>query len=79
MSYTLFSETPRTARKQHRCIWCPEKIEVGQKYIDERSAYVGAIQRLRWHQECRFASAEYFKEDDEFSPHSFKRGTLEEA
>jgi len=55
MSYTLLSETQRTARKRHRCIWCWQFIEPGSSYVDERSVADGDIQAHKWHPECRAA------------------------
>jgi hypothetical protein len=55
MSYTLLSEIERTARKRHRCIWCWQAIEPGQRYADERSVNDGEMQHHRWHPECRAA------------------------
>jgi hypothetical protein len=70
MSYTLFSNDERVARKPHNCIWCGQKINPGEKYHDERSVYDGQIQRHRWHPECLDASHKYFREshEDEFTP-----------
>lgn len=81
MSYTLFSDFVRKARKPHKCIWCREPIALGETYHDERSVYDGNIQRHRWHPECQIAAHKFFREEhqDDFMAHSFKRGTLEEA
>ncbi len=65
MSYTLFEMPKRTARKEHHCIWCNEKIIPGETYLDERSVYDGRIQRHRWHPECNEASEKYFSESGE--------------
>lgn len=58
MTYHLFSDTVRKARKQHRCIWCGQAISPGDTYIDERSVYDGSIQRHRWHPECKACANE---------------------
>jgi len=55
MAYTLLSETERTARKRHRCIWCWQFIEPGDRYHDERSVNDGDMQHHKWHPECRAA------------------------
>lgn len=55
MSYTLLAETERTARKRHRCIWCWQFIEAGERYHDERSVNDGDMQHHKWHPECRAA------------------------
>ena len=75
MSYALFSMNDRKARKQHRCIWCGQAIKPGDHYIDERSVYDGAIQRHRWHPECRGAADDYFRDfnEEEFTPYDNER------
>lgn len=80
MSYTLFEDRVRKARKPHRCIWCPELIAKGETYHDERSVYDGNIQRHRWHPECQTAAHKFFREScgEDFMAHSCKRGTCEE-
>lgn len=79
MSYQLLSLTRPTARKQYRCIWCPEDILTGEVHVNEFSVYCGEPQDLRWHPECYEASRKYFSEsgEEEFSPHENKRGSLE--
>jgi hypothetical protein len=80
MSYLLLSETTPTARKDHRCIWCPEMILKGEKHIHEVSTYEGDFQDHRWHPECRKAMMENFNRNEpEFDAHACKRGTSEEA
>ena len=55
MGYTILSETQRTARKRHRCVWCWQFIEPGERYSDERSVCDGNMQHHKWHPECREA------------------------
>lgn len=52
MSYTLLRESFLVARKPHRCIWCGEWIETGEKYRRERSVYDGSMQDHKWHLDC---------------------------
>ncbi len=76
MSYTLFSFVRRTARrKAHRCIWCGQRVAIGEQYDDERSVYDGNIQRHRWHPECHKDSEEYFRSsgEEEFDPYDNER------
>jgi len=75
MSFTMFSNDARTARKPHVCIWCGELIAPGFTYFDERSVYDGTVQRHRWHPECQAASREYSREsgEDEFDPYDNNR------
>lgn len=75
MSYHLFSTTERMAAKKHRCIWCGEAINQGERYFDERSVYDGEIQRHRWHAECLQEAQDGWAngDDAEFIPHSQER------
>lgn len=74
MSYELLSESRPKARKDHRCIWCGQKIEKGTTYISERSVFDGEMQNHHWHVECSEASQEYFSQGEcEFDPYSNER------
>lgn len=79
--YELLSETEPVARKDYRCIWCPELIRKGEKHIHEVSKYDGDFQDHRWHPECKKASYGFFRKygEEEFTPHECKRGTSEEV
>lgn len=61
MSYTLLSESFPKARKEHRCIWCGQTIQIGEKYRREKSVYDGEFQDHKWHLECNEDSVEHFK------------------
>jgi hypothetical protein len=66
------------ARKDHQCVWCPEKILKGQKYHLQAGEYEGEMCTNRYHPECFEAGAEAFRDGDcDFEPQSFKRGTRE--
>jgi hypothetical protein len=79
MSYSLISKTILKARTAHWCIWCGEAIFRGESYVHEASKYSGDLQDHRWHHECQKASGEWFHDiDEEFTPYSFKRGTIDE-
>ena len=79
MSYTLLSVSEPTARKQHKCIWCGQPIEVGEKHRHERSIYDGQFQDQRWHPECDDAFAEELRYEGghelEFEPYGNQRPT----
>jgi hypothetical protein len=79
-NYEQLSEKQPVARKQHRCIWCPEPIDIGTKHIHEVSKYDGEFQDHRWNLECHAAmQREYdYGDDNEFDPHSHDRGTADE-
>jgi hypothetical protein len=75
MSYQLLSRTEPKARKEYRCIWCPEKILKGEAHVHEVSKFDGELQDHRWHPECLAACG---SDDDSFCPHECKRGSTEE-
>jgi hypothetical protein len=51
MSYTLIAREERKARTLHRCIWCGERIALGDSYVHERSIFEGDPQCHDWHLE----------------------------
>lgn len=74
MSYAMISQTTPFAKKAHVCIWCGEKIAIGQRYVRERSVYEREPQNHKWHLECRDAAVEYFQSgESEFCPHDNER------
>lgn len=81
MSFQLLSETKPKARKPYACIWCTEKIQVGEVHIHQASKYDGDFQDHRWHPECWSAAVKDFKEsgEEDFPANAFKRGTNAEA
>ncbi len=79
MSYHLLSERKVVAaRKQHRCIWCGQAINVGEPYTYERSVYDGQMQTHHWHPECLPAAQAEMREwnDEEFLPYEHERPVL---
>ena len=76
----LSTERP-TARKEYCCIWCNDPILKGEKHEKVAGIHEGEFQSNRFHPECFKAMQAFFAEErfeDDFSPHSFKRGTTEE-
>ena len=76
MSYQLIRNETRKARKPHRCIWCGEWINVGEKYERERGVYDGDMQNSDWHPECSAALSELVAAEGgevEFDSHSNER------
>ncbi len=57
MCQFLSNETV-TARKQHGCSWCGQKIEAGQKYIRQALLFEGAMCANKFHLECDEACTE---------------------
>ncbi len=70
MSYTLISEKNYIARKPHACIWCGQRVVIGERYVREFSVFDGDTQKLKWHPECRQAALDGWRsgDDEEFSP-----------
>lgn len=83
MSYTLLAETFPVARKRHRCIWCGQVIQLGEKYRRIRSVYDGCMQDQKWHPECADAqqaeAAEIPEWGGEFIPYDNERPMKESA
>lgn len=74
------SQRTRTSRTQHSCIWCPEPILPGEKYIGEVLAEGDDFFCNRFHPECKAACEEVaydFGGECEIYPHECKRGTTE--
>lgn len=76
VSYRTISEESRKARKPHRCIWCGQTIEVGQRYTHRRGVFEGDLQTDDWHPECEKAAEEEMRAEGgywEFSPYEGQR------
>ena len=73
MSYESIEQIMRTARRKvHKCIWCGQLINIGDKYVDRAGSFYGEFQRDQWHPECLDASGKYLCED-EFEPYEQER------
>lgn len=81
MSCKILSDSDHIARKQHPCIWCREPIDAGEQYHVQTCIFECEWQSNKYHTECFEAATENwdFYTDGGFPPHSFKRGTSEEA
>lgn len=77
MSYTLLSETKPIARKDHRCIWCGQKISKGERYVAERSVFDGDMQNHHWHNECLADARENSDYEWEFMPYGNERPQIQ--
>jgi hypothetical protein len=73
MSYALLDETFPIARKKHRCIWCGQPVEIGEKYRREKSVYDGNMQDFKWHLECHEGAREHFRHEEEFDAYDNER------
>ncbi len=70
------------SRKAKQCIWCGEKIDIGQMAQARVYIYDGDFHDERSHPECWKAQLEYWSknknsDDNEYEPCQFKRGTTE--
>lgn len=77
---TFLAVNTRTARKLHRCDWCPEVVQPGEKYVDERTIFDGEFQALKFHPECKTACSEMARlerGDFEIDIRGYKRGSIE--
>lgn len=61
---TVLRETYPTARKEHVCEFCGEKIAIGQKYVHQTTIYDGTIYDFAIHQECNEVAYELNMYDD---------------
>ena len=71
-----FPSSFHTARKVHRCSWCPERIDPGERYETWGGVYEGDFGTVRMHLECVKA----MRDDGDaccegWEPHSFQRGS----
>jgi len=60
MAYHLFRRLLVTARKDHHCIWCCDRILSGSRYLREASVFDGRHQDFAWHEACNKAARDYF-------------------
>lgn len=82
----IAKRTRPTAKKEHECNWCPEKILKGEQYVYYFLIYEGDVHTEKMHTECEKAQNEYWTEVNrqggdesrfEIPDHKFKRGTKE--
>jgi hypothetical protein len=76
----ILGESTPVARTRHRCDWCSEFIEPGEKYQRYSAPFDGRMQTTKMHPECYAASLEWFQiepHEDGFDYGAFKRGSME--
>lgn len=61
---TILKETYPTAKKEHVCEFCCEKIAIGQKYVRQTNVYDGVVYDFITHQECKEVAHELNMYDD---------------
>ena len=64
----------RTARKDHKCTYCAEKIVKGETYTYQKGNYEGSWFESKMHHECFEDMAESF--DDSYIPYSNERPVI---
>ena len=81
MSTVQLTEKELTCRKRHRCTWCGEQIEAGEKAHYRSVVHEGDFFSEHWHPECWTAMiGSDLGYDDEFYPMDQQRGkTYEES
>jgi hypothetical protein len=76
----LLSQRTRTAHVEHECIWCPDKITIGERYLSQAVKDDEEFWFNKFHPECFEAFLSCWKETDgEIWPHESKRGSTEHA
>lgn len=75
-SYTELKLTTPKARKEYRCEWCYEKIQIGEIHVNRVYIADGDFGSGRMHDECFEASGKADHEDvcEGWIPGDFKRG-----
>ncbi len=81
MSYTLLSKTTPKARKSFRCIWCGQRIQIGEPYVRETGTYSGDFQSFAFHPKCKIACEAALREcgEEEFEPYDNERPEMKKA
>ena len=72
------------ARKQRRCHWCGERIEIGQSYVRIAGQWDGDFGVSSWHPECdavflslTWQEREAWDLSSSFDAAQYKRGSKE--
>lgn len=61
---TLLKETKPVARKEHECMFCGEKIKIGQKYLRQTAVLDDAPYDFICHEECQDVAKKLGMYDD---------------
>ncbi len=78
MSYEEISCAKVKGKKQYRCEWCPEKIEIGELHFTRAYKFCGEFNSGRMHLECLSAMEKSDRDQmsDGWFPGKFKRGEV---
>jgi DNA-directed RNA polymerase subunit RPC12/RpoP len=83
MCFEIETTTHPKAKKEHRCIWCGEKILVGEKYTRQKGIFDGEWQDNPWHDDCLEGADDHFTSMGEycwsFDPYGGERYRKQEA
>ena len=78
MSFHIFPDEVRKARRLHFCVWCGQSIYAGESYAHVDAVTDEGFQHQYWHHECLDASREDLEYGDEFSPYDNERPSGED-
>ena len=78
MSYEEIRCSCPRAKKEYKCVWCGEKILVGEVHTSRAYRFDGCFQSDRMHMECVTASGKLSRDeiDEGFLPGEFVRGGI---
>ncbi len=61
---TVFSDSLHTAAKRHRCWFCDQRIEKGERYGKRAGVTDGDFWTMAYHPECDAYAREHWEYDD---------------
>ena len=73
----LLNEETRLARKAHKCDYCGENIEKGEKYNVATLKYDGQLYKWKTHEKCHYIAQRlwrYFEPEEGLDEDGFKDG-----
>lgn len=80
MSYTELRCIERKARKEHRCVWCGQKIEKNTLYFDRGYIFEGELKSDKIHLECKLGMENSSPDISEgFMSGQFERGYTDDG
>lgn len=72
----ILGTTNPVAARPHKCIWCGQQIDKGEKHTRQAVDMNREFQDNRYHNECfEAAVSDWLMDIDEFVPYENARGT----